>query len=282
MRWRSTSTWAGPLTFTTLQSINVIYVKWDAIGINNGTSWADAYPDLHDAITSAGPGNDIWVASGTYSPTGNGTGWYRHFILKDGVEIYGGFDGTEIPGIFDLHTRNLLANETILHGCNNRFHVIWNTGVDTTALLDGFTITAGKANGDPLYPNLPHPYSGAGMYNDGSSPRIDNCKFYSNMATDLGGGMYNILEKPITLMPRGRRIVFYYPYTLYEQFIVGSLIVMILYAMGFTGLVLAYESTKYANKPRQAFMLLIVGVLLILSAYLGCQHLISLKIRGGA
>ena len=97
----------------------------------------------------------------------------------------------------------------------------------------------------------------------------------------LGGGMYNILEKPITLMPRGRRIVFYYPYTLYDQFIVGSLIVMILYTMGFAGLVLAYESTKYANKPRQAFMLLIVGVLLILSAYLGCQHLITLKIRGG-
>ena len=45
---------------------SVLYVKADAVGADNGTSWADAYSDLQEALAVAAPGNDIWVAAGTY------------------------------------------------------------------------------------------------------------------------------------------------------------------------------------------------------------------------
>nr|NQU92741.1 T9SS type A sorting domain-containing protein [Bacteroidota bacterium] len=177
---------------------NIIYVKWDATGFNNGTSWTDAYTDLHDAITSAPAGYDIWVARGTYAPTGNGIGRYRHFSLKDNVEIYGGFEGMEDPGVFDLYCRNFLANETILTGEADRYHVFLNAGINSTARLDGFTISWGKADGvDPDNPNPPqHIYRGGGMNNDGSSPKIENCRLDNNYSIAAGGGMYNIDSSP--------------------------------------------------------------------------------------
>ncbi|MCO6492977.1 MAG: T9SS type A sorting domain-containing protein, partial [Phaeodactylibacter sp.] len=54
------------------------------------------------------------------------------------------------------------------------------------ALLDGFTISGGNANGGN-YPN----YYGGGMSNIDSSPKITHCTFDGNSATIQGGGMYN-------------------------------------------------------------------------------------------
>ena len=73
---------------------STIYVKADASGANNGSSWADAYIDLQDALSVAVSGDQIWVASGTYYPT-TGTDQSATFTLANGVSIYGGFDGTE-------------------------------------------------------------------------------------------------------------------------------------------------------------------------------------------
>ena len=174
---------------------NIIYVKKDALGNDDGTSWTDAYTDLHDAITSAVSGNDIWVAGGTYVPTGNGSGRSRHFEMKNCVEIFGGFEGTENPNSFDLMNRNLLANETILDGGCNRYHVFKNTGIDSTAVLDGCTITHGKAANLPINPPS-HADEGGGMHNIGSDPKIKNCRFIQNEASGLGAGMYNSGSSP--------------------------------------------------------------------------------------
>lgn len=178
-------------------SPNIIYVKWDATGLNNGTSWNDAYVNLTNAIAAAQPGNVVWVARGTYIPTGNGAGRYRHFTLKNEVSIYGGFEGTENPGNFNLFDRNFLDNETILDGQNDRYHVIYNAGINASALLDGFTIKNGNANGD--YNQIPPPdetLRGGGMYNVESSPRIENCLFTGNFAGARGGGVYNWYSHP--------------------------------------------------------------------------------------
>lgn len=68
---------AGSLTAQTY------YVKSNATGANNGTSWQDAYTSLTDALAAANAGQ-VWVAAGAYKPAAaNAT-----FQLKAGVALY--------------------------------------------------------------------------------------------------------------------------------------------------------------------------------------------------
>ena len=94
----------------------------------------------------------------------------------------------------------------------------------------------------------------------------------------LAGGIYDILEQPLSVIPFGRSVLFFYPYTLQAQAVYESIAVMITYAMGVAGIVLMYQSTKYAYKPRQAFMMLLSGVVLILIAYVYVESLVFSKL----
>lgn len=85
----------------------------------------------------------------------------------------------------------------------------------------------------------------------------------------LGGGVYDLLEKPlIAVFQSGGTIISFLPYRLNEQFLFESISAMIFYVIGVVGLLLTYQSTKYAYRPRQAYILLLVGCVLILSAYI--------------
>ncbi len=169
--------------------LKLCYVDVDASsGANDGLSWSDAYTDLQNAL--ADTCTEIWVAAGTYYPTSGGDRAIS-FNLKSGVKIYGGFAGTENA----LSQRNISANPTILSGdigtqddnSDNSYHVVYANGVDNTAILDGFTVTGGNANGG----TSPH-YMGGGMYNENnSSPTLTNVTFNGNSATNNGGGIYN-------------------------------------------------------------------------------------------
>ena len=68
----------------TSETANRIYVKHDAAGLNNGTSWTDAYTNLQAGFGNASSGDTIWVAAGTYVPTTTTTATTRliHLVKR--------------------------------------------------------------------------------------------------------------------------------------------------------------------------------------------------------
>lgn len=179
--------------FALAAQADIIYVDQSANQANDGTSWADAYVDLQDALISASLGDQIWVAVGTYRPGPPAGPRTATFQLANELEIYGGFDATETT----LSERAGLFAATILSGdlnsddgpnfannAENSFHVVTGSGTDATARLDGFTIRAGNADG------LDPDERGAGLYISSGSPVIVNCTFQENSGAVRGAGIY--------------------------------------------------------------------------------------------
>ena len=180
----------------------IIYVDYEAPGSNEGVSWNNAYNDLQDALDTAWPGDQIWVAAGTYTPSemiDASDARTAAFQLKNGVTLYGGFDPS--TGDTNFSNRNVTANMTVLSGeigdpsDDNCYHVFYHPlslGLDQTAILDGFYIQKGYAS-DGGHININQ--QGGGLYNNGCSPTIRNCHFRDNRAV-YGGAMYNENASP--------------------------------------------------------------------------------------
>ena len=94
----------------------------------------------------------------------------------------------------------------------------------------------------------------------------------------FGGGVYTIINAPLPAVYYRQTFIFIYP-DLGSQFISDTVIAVTLYAIGFSGLLAIYQSTKYAYKPRQAYMMLVVGVTLLLLAYIFLEDAILIKLR---
>lgn len=198
---------------------NRVFVDRDATGLGTGLSWTDAYTRLSTALISATYGSEFWVAEGVYTPT-NVASPNATFLITPGIQLYGGFAATETL----LTQRNLAAHVTILSGDldgndtnsdgnfsaetwnalqgTNAYHVLTLEGIaglpiTGTTVIDGFTITAGNANGNSA-PNE----RGGGLYCKGSgaghacSPALTNLTFSGNQAyttvfiNAYGGGLY--------------------------------------------------------------------------------------------
>ncbi|MHC4316323.1 MAG: hypothetical protein ACYSW3_28095, partial [Planctomycetota bacterium] len=183
------------------------YVDDSAVGANNGSSWADAYNYLQDALMMASAGDEIRVARGMYKPNQfvlsrrPNLGRMETFQLKNGVAIKGGYPGFDAP---DPNARHAWKYDTILSGdingddvsvndpgemgteptrAENCLHVVTSSGTDHTAVLDGFHITGGQADG-----TFPHSHGG-GIHNFGGSPTVNWCNIGGNYASGGGGGM---------------------------------------------------------------------------------------------
>lgn len=152
----------------------VIYVDQHAGGSNDGTSWTNAYAALQDALAAAPANSEIWVAGGSYRPGISNT---STFTLKNDVAVYGGFAGTETL----RSQRDIAANATILAGHNIIDHVVTGTGVGSTAVLDGFTITGGTGGGA----------SGGGILLTSSNATFANLSIAGNHAAAFGGGVFS-------------------------------------------------------------------------------------------
>jgi hypothetical protein len=95
----------------------------------------------------------------------------------------------------------------------------------------------------------------------------------------FGGGLYDIIMKPLPSVYYGGQFIILYP-QLSEQFVADSVIAMILYSLGIIGLIVMYQSTKYAYKPRQAYMMFVVGTVLLFVAYILIETTINIKLGG--
>lgn len=203
-----------------------LYVKAKANG--NCLSWNTAC-DLQTALSQATPGDQIYMAAGTYTPTGPGGSRVASFQLVSDVHIYGGFPGDGAP-------RDPASYQTILSGdlnendstdptskADNSYHVVKADGV-SNVLLDGLTITGGNANvtnpntngmGGGLFiknssltlANLQisdnKAMAGAGLIANGSTLVIENVSFVENVASGegsaYGGGGLRSHDSDLTL-----------------------------------------------------------------------------------
>ena len=174
---------------------SIFYVNASAQGLNNGTSWANAFTNLHDGLSTAQAGDQIWVAKATYYPTTN-SDRSIHFELKSGVKLYGGFAGTESA----LIQRDWAAHPSIIDGdiglagdsTDNSYNLLYMDRPDETTVVDGFVFQNGVGNFD-MFIYAPGTCGGA-IFIDGKNgtayPLIANCNFIHNTAVYAGGAVY--------------------------------------------------------------------------------------------
>jgi hypothetical protein len=181
-----------------------VFVKTDGVPFTNLAShstWETASNDLQaaiDAVAVLPSGGEVWVQRGVYIPMRSFNGnpadpktW--SFVIKNNVAVYGGFVGVETS----LEQRDLTDNEaesSVLSGdvgvinvaTDNSSHVVYGTGLNNTAILDGFFIKDGYANDDT---HVPYGYRGGGIHSrDGGVFR--NLIVVNNYAQYGGGGVY--------------------------------------------------------------------------------------------
>jgi len=186
-----------------------MYVDGDATGANDGSSWANAFNYLQDALITASAEDEIRIAEGTYKPNQGllpfsdrrrdiipgEVGRLAAFGLKDGLIVKGGFAGF---GESDPNERNPEIYKTILSGdldgndvdmndprdlvdeptrAENSYNVLTIYGDVSNIVLDGLIIKCATKGG---------------LVNIGGNPRISNCVFTKNSNDESGGAIVNI------------------------------------------------------------------------------------------
>ncbi len=222
------------LSMTSKFFSQAIYVKQDASGTNDGSSWQNAYTDLEAALNAASDNSELWVAAGIYHPGGLIPDINSVFAIHHNISIYGGFAGTEV----NLEERDPLGNPTILSGdinnnditdnftdnkSDNTHHVVYVDSLLNLVVIDGITVKGGNTldsgnasvydrSGGGIYAMSPVMLNqchltenfgreGGGIYWDsrGSASSVINCIFSHNKTTQRGAGLYALRSDDILI-----------------------------------------------------------------------------------
>ena len=220
----------GAYEFQAVPADRILRVKPDGNDANNGSDWGNALKSVQAAINKladGGQGGEVWVAAGTYQPSiymsNANTDRSAAFVMKDGVSVYGGFEGKELtraerdtkkgsmPWQYYHSTvfvgnayggavtgggkceYNTVDNKWSVTGSNSN-HVVWFANLDGTAfknvtVLDGVTIKGGSAQEDEGMKENFFGDRGAGVYMAGNA-YLTNCVVTENAAKGKGGGVY--------------------------------------------------------------------------------------------
>lgn len=209
----------GAYEFQHLDVGRIRYVMETAKGTGDGTSWENASGDLQkmiDELATVNAPGEVWVAKGEYRPITQiieGVQYAASFRMRDGIDVYGGFAGTETSKA-EREKGSMpwnFTNETVLLGAdyenntaawaNNQWnvtsssrHVVWfapMSGEDnfkSVTILDGVTIKGGAANGGEGLADFATD-KGGGVYM-GLNAILQNCIVTENTAKGDGGGVY--------------------------------------------------------------------------------------------
>jgi len=173
---------SAPLALT-VSPPEVIYVNASAVGTQTGESWANAYRTLEPAFARGDSCSEIWIASGVYTSSA--------LRMKRGLEIFGGFNGTE-----DFRSeRDVVANEVVIMA-NPGAAIINNYGsnpIDRSAVLDGVTLVGAAGSvgienlgASPTIRNVTfRNHTFWAVNNNSSAPLYQNCTFANNSNTPI-------------------------------------------------------------------------------------------------
>lgn len=194
----------------------ILRVTPSGAGTRSGDSWTNALAgtDLPGHVATATAGTQFWVAAGTYKPTTTTDRGFR-FNIASGVQVYGGFVGSEA----DLESRILTQpSSTTLSGdigvvddnSDNSYQVVVFRNASADTRLDGVTVSNGNTNGSLIQNKIDPLEKGKWLYdinilergavfNINGNPLFTNCTFSRNMANtplSRGGGMFNYNSSP--------------------------------------------------------------------------------------
>lgn len=177
---------------------DTLYVRANAIGANDGTSWENAFTDLRMALDSSEAGDKVWVAQGIYRPDTLGGDSTSSFFIGNDIQLFGGYAGEGAmpderdPNAYLTTLSGDLAGDDVLGDLDsNRTDnvltvLLVGNAVTEGAAIDGFYIEGGHAAGDDTQFQYRR---GGGVFSFGS-PAIRGCVFQNNFANAEGGALY--------------------------------------------------------------------------------------------
>lgn len=201
-----------------IHTARTLYVQPGAPSGQNGNTWLSAYAKLQPAInralagqaTANDPSDDvsqIWVAAGIYKPDAR----QNPLRLMNNVGLYGGFTGWDGVSFLGETKRGQRNSNPFTNGCvisgdmsnndtgaidldnsgngnrgdNCTTLLLAATGIDASAVLDGFVLTAAYSR-EFTAGDMP---GGALRCDLDAHPTIQNCLFLANANQRYGAGL---------------------------------------------------------------------------------------------